>query len=726
MICGIAALAAPILVSAAKQDAKQSDVHNLAKKNSIRTVGSTTLRAPTAAEISLDDWGVHPSLESLPYLERTVEGEVLEAIESGQPVIIIGRSMAGKTRMASKLVQDLFPKRQVIMPDPPDGLAVLMATGEVPHEAVVWLDDLERYLMDPKNLKTRWIDDLRDASNIIVATMRASQYEAFQPSATTPKTQWETLNKFRRVHMLDNSQENMQLAASTKNPRLRQGILDYGLGIYVGGGYIALDRIKVGVSNTPIGVAMVRAAIDWQRSGIGEAIPHDIMLEALASYVDPRNAPTEENLSHALSWASDTSPLGGSVGLITQEKGCWRPFDFLVDQVAASGVSIPRKTWQLVASHEAAPALLNNAGLTANVHGQSDVKEILFRRAAEAGDPEGMANWAHYLDLQDRHEEAFNFYEKSADLGSSHGMTGLGIALMRAGKTDEAEVQLRRAADLGNSDGMANLGNLLLVNRKKVEEGVDWYRKASDAGSAYGMTNYGLELAKLGRHKEAEDLYRKAASMNSAGGLFELSEVFARRQDNDQSEALCRRAVDGGNPAAMLKLAAIVLARGDVDEAENLHRRAAGRGPGFMASLGSFLAQRERVDEAEPILKQAAELGEPYAYHCLGVIAAGRGELEQAKEHYRIAIQDGSAQSMVNLAQLLIYTEGDEEVIEQLSRDAAELGNGQGMALLAIVYRQRGDDKKATSFLEKAKKANDAAAAMALYETISRDIEKSK
>lgn len=723
VICTILVGAVPAAVLLGKQRAKQSDISTTAKKNSIRTVGSKSPKAPTAGQIALADWGVHPALVRLPYLERDAEAEFVSAVESNEPVLVVGPSMAGKTRMAVKLLQELFPTRQVIVPDVPNGLAVLFATGDVPHEAIIWLDDLEGYIADPQNLKTRWIDELKAADNVIVATMRASQYETFQPSVDMPKTQWETLNKFHKVYLLNQSNEQFRLAARVQAPRVRQGILDYGLGTYIGGGYIALDRVKLGASGNPVGVAMVRAAIDWQRSGIGYAIPNDILLAALVSYVDLRSAaPTEEDIASALSWASDTSPLGGSVGLITQEEGSWRPFDFLVDQVAAAGTPIPPLTWQLVGSHGAAPGLLNFAGLTAHLHGQRDAKEILFRRAAEGGDPEGMANWAKSLDLQDRFDEASDYYRKAAGAGSSHGMSGLGIALMRSGKNDEAEVQLRHAALLGNADGMANLG-YLLVNQKRVDEGVEWYRKASDAGSAYGMTNYGLELAKLGRHKEAEVLYRKAADMNSAGGLYELSEVYAKRQDHEQSEILCRRAVAGGNPAAMLKLADVLLARGKVEEAEKLHRRAAGRGGGFLASLGSFLAQQDRVSEAMPVLKQAAALGAPYAHHCLGVIAARKGELDQAKDHYRTAIQDGWVQSMVNLAALLLYTEDDEQAMEKFSRDAVELGSGQGMVLLAILHRKRGDTKEADSFLERVKKTDDAAAAMDLYETIAGDVE---
>jgi TPR repeat protein len=725
-ICLVLTISVPLFVAAAKQRAKEIDASASARKNSIRTAGSKSPEAPLAKQVALEDWGVHPSLVSVPYLKRDIEGDILAGIEANQPVLVVGPSMAGKTRVAARLVQECFPDRQVVMPDIPDGLAVLMAAGDLPQYSIVWLDDLERYLTDPKHLKARWIDELSDGGNVIIATMRANQYEAFQPSDAEPKTQWATLNKFQKVHLSNQGEEQARLAARMTNPRLQQGILEYGLGIYVGGGYIARERLRGGESTNPLGAAMIRAAIDWQRTGIAETIPHDVLLAALPGYFVGGSAQlSEEAVAGAIGWVSDAKPLGGKVGLLTKEEDSWRPFDFLVDEVTASGTPVSGPLWQLVVKHDAPPARLNFAGLTAHFNNHPNVAETLFRRAAEAGDPEGMANWAKALNLQDRFAEALEYYRRAADAGSSHGMTGVGIALMAEGKYGEAEIYLRQAAEHGNPDGMANLGNLLL-RQKKVTEGTEWYRKASVAGSAYGMVNYGLELAKTGRNEEAEDLYRQAAAMNSAGGLYELSQVYAKQGNDEQSELLTQRAVAGGNPHAMVKLAGITLQRGNPGEAENLYRRAAKRGPGYQARLGAFLAEQGRTGEAEPLLKRAADLGEPYAYHCLGVIAAGRSTLTQAIEFYRTAIgynsiPDALIQSKVNLAQLLLMTREDdnEKEAEQLCRDAVAAGSGQGMVLLSLFHKHRGEDDEAQALIERAQSADDAGAAGALQEYLS-------
>lgn len=727
VICLVLTASVPLVVTAAKQRAKEIDTSTSAKKSSMRTAHLKSAEAPLAKHVHPEDWGVHPSLIRIPYLKRDIEGEILDAIEGNQPVLVVGPSMAGKTRMAAKLVQECFPDRQVVMPDVPDGLATLMAAGGIPQYAVIWLDDLDRYIADPKHLKTRWLDELSEAGNFIIATMRASQYEAFQPSEGMPKTQWETLSKFQKVHLINESQEQARLAARVADPRLRQGILEYGLGTYVGGGYIARERFFGGKSTNPVGAALIRAAIDWQRTGIAETIPHDILMAALPEYVGAANSQLDDEvLSGAMAWASDAKPLGGRAGLLIKAGDSWRPFDFLVDEAAAAGDPIPRKMWQLVVKHDAPAARLNFAGLTAHFNNQADIADKLFYRAAVAGDPEGMANWAKTLNLRDRFAEALEYYRRSADAGSSHGMTGVGIALMAEGNYNEAAAYLRKAAEeYGNPDGMANLGTLLL-RQGNVTEATEWYRRSSEAGSAYGMANYGAELMKLGRDEEAEVLFRRAAAMNSAGGLYELSEIYAKQGDDEHSERLARRAVAGGNPSAMLKMAGIMIQRGKVPEAEKLYRRAAERGPGFLANLGRFLAEQGRTEEAESVLKRAADLGKPYAHHCLGVISAGKGELGKAMEHYRIAIGDGSnfgdlIQSKVNLAHLLLMTREDdnEKEAEQLCREAAAAGSGQGMVLLSLFHKHRGEDEQAQLLIDRAKSAYDAEAAVALHEFLT-------
>jgi hypothetical protein len=97
-------------------------------------------------ELSLTDFGVHPAHIEVEYLPRAREANVVATLAEGRPVRVVGSSMAGKTRMAVQVVRDHYSDWPAVVPVPPRGLLDLVEGGGVPRGAVVWLDDLDRYL----------------------------------------------------------------------------------------------------------------------------------------------------------------------------------------------------------------------------------------------------------------------------------------------------------------------------------------------------------------------------------------------------------------------------------------------------------------------------------------------------------------------------------------------------------------------------------------------------
>lgn len=67
-------------------------------------------------------FGAHKALESIPYLYRDAEGQLVDVLGSGVPALVLGPSMAGKTRMAAQVVLDNYADRVLVVPDVPDGL----------------------------------------------------------------------------------------------------------------------------------------------------------------------------------------------------------------------------------------------------------------------------------------------------------------------------------------------------------------------------------------------------------------------------------------------------------------------------------------------------------------------------------------------------------------------------------------------------------------------------
>lgn len=705
---GILGLVVGSVTAFLKDKAKVTDINAAVRQQNMRTSGPESMAGLAATDIPLNTWGVHESRVNVDYLRRDAEEEAKQAIALLKPVLILGSSMAGKTRMAAELVRELFPDKHVFMPDPPDGVANIMNAGDMPRQHVVWLDDLERYLQDSKNLKTRWIEDLQKNENVVIATMRANLFEGFMPNSDQPRTQWETLQCFTRVHLTDESSESHRLASLTDSPQLSKGILDYGLGTYLGGGFLAVERLDAGRSTSPVGRAFVLAAIDWQRSGIGEAIPEATARTLIHAYTgSTKPQPTAEEIDAGLKWSTAKVVGGGLFSLLepTQD-GSLRPFDYLVDHVASSHKPVTSQVWQAAAEGDATAGQLTYAGTIAQLAGHDAIASMFFERAARLGDANAMVNYAISLERQDRIEEAKIWDTRAAEAGNPRGLTGLGVKLLREGKKVDAEKLLRQAANAGEGSAMTNLGQIL-IGRGETAEGISWHKRAAEAGSPLGMTNYGLQLELQGNTAAAEAWYRKATSKGDGSGaaLFQLAMLSKKQGKIGEVEPLLREAVKRRNPTAMGWLGSILATKGQQEEAEHLFQGAAARGGAVgLAMVGRKLAGEGKYDEAEKLFERAVAERLPWAITDLGVLYANTGRIEKAKAQYALAIEAGDDHALHNLGELLI-NEGKLEEAQVLFRKAVDLGSAAGMYLLSeslFLGGKSGDVAQAAALLEKA------------------------
>jgi hypothetical protein len=82
------------------------------------TRGSAGDRLLTVAEADLRMLGVRRAVIDVPYLPRaTKEQEVRDPLCGQRPVVLLGSSMVGKTRLAAAVVKDLYPDRPIHIPD---------------------------------------------------------------------------------------------------------------------------------------------------------------------------------------------------------------------------------------------------------------------------------------------------------------------------------------------------------------------------------------------------------------------------------------------------------------------------------------------------------------------------------------------------------------------------------------------------------------------------------
>jgi tetratricopeptide (TPR) repeat protein len=541
-------------------------------------------RCPRVADVTQNRLGVHAAVAEVAYVRRSAGKEVEAALDSGQPVLILGESMAGKTRLAVEVLRHRYGRRGLVVPDHTrkgSARALLDARLDLSH-AVMWLDDLDRYLGDAGLTVGRLADPRRP---VMIATMRLSEYEKYRPRGAVRPPEWEVLRQFTSVRLSRRLDETEWAEAERViSGELLARCKSYGLTEYLGGGLDAQEMFLDGEYAEPVGYALVCAAIDWRRAGMRTVARADLeaLLPAYLSLDDPA-APSAAAVDQALAWAQ--AAVNSRVALVAgDETRGYVAFDYLVDYRTGIHAAIPDDLWQRVLA-AAQPADAGSVGHAARALGRRDISEEAFCRAV--------------------------------DTGSTSAMTALGELLQERGEQVDAEALFRRAAQAGDAAAARNLG-LLMEQRGIVVDAEAWWRQAAGWGDVAAMN-------------------RLAVLLQTRGGVGDL----------DEAEMWSRKAADGGDVAAMNRLAVLLQTRGqpaDLDEAEGLLREVASRGPAAMegvtrAELGRLLVRRGRLDEALSQLHRAVAVTPTAETHqALAEAYAYRGNWDKAILHIRSAI----------------------------------------------------------------------------------------
>ena len=171
---------------------------------------------------------------------------------------------------------------------------------------------------------------------------------------------------------------------------------------------------------------------------------------------------------------------------------------------------------------------------------------LMYRRGAEAGDPEGMYKLGVCYEcgeggLTKDEAKAVEWYQKAAEAGSVRAMCSLGFcyAFGQGGLTrDEAKAVewYQKAAEAGNAGAMCNLGHCYEYGKGGLTmddaTAVEWYQKAAEAGETTAMCKLGYYY-KYGRGgltkdgTKAVEWYQKAAEAGYAAAMFTLSVCYA-------------------------------------------------------------------------------------------------------------------------------------------------------------------------------------------------------
>ena len=386
---------------------------------------------------------------------------------------------------------------------------------------------------------------------------------------------------------------------------------------------------------------------------------------------------------------------------------------------------------------------------------------LMYRRAAELGDPEGMYNLGEsYNDgregLTKDEEQAIVWFQNAAEAG--HGKAIKALGHIYEDKDEAMTVEwYRKGVELGHSCCMTNLGVAYSYGEyglaKDEVKAVEWYRRSAevDTSCGCGMVALGLsyENGKDGLSVDevrAVELYRKAAAlghpraMNNLGICYEYGKG-GLTKDETKAVEWYRKAAEAGNATAMCNLGICYeygqrgLTKDEAKAVEWYQKAVEAGNAGAMCNLGICYQYGKgglTKDEAKAVewYQKAAEAGDAAAMCYLGyAYARGQGELtkDEAKavEWYQKAAEAGNATAICILGSYYEHGKGglikDEAKAVEWYRKAAEAGNATAMLCLGACYEAgvgmlMKDEAKAVEWYQKAAEAGSSEATKRLQE----------
>ena len=652
----MAAVASLVAAQVTAANQRRDQIAQVARQHLRGTRSAAGIELPLVADITLEELGVHRAVLAVPYIRRDQEVSIRKLLEAGEPVLLVGSSMVGKTMTAASVIKDLYRSKRIVAPDSKGTLAAIDSADFTLRETVIWLDDIN-FLIGADGITDTTLRRLVAEKNTVIATIRALAYDRYMPASDVQSPEWDALKIFKRV-FLDrglSTEELERIADAVSDDVIKERISRIGLGEYVGAAEQIEESLRMGRSVSPVGYAMVRGATDWRRAGIDRAVPGRLLADLASPYLDDRKRyelrDTDLYIA-ALKWA--THKINEEVSLLQKaDRDSFVVFDYVLDLLSAKSEEFPTATWSVVMD-AAEPAELLHVGYTAWVtHEMFGPAFEAWSKAAESNDPnvapKALFNIAHILQFEKQTDEAEAMYELAIGSGdkeiSALALTDLGYMKFKDGNIRAAENFYERVLDDADNQWAIALTHLRLgmlsEMAKDLRQAHERYEKAQESGFYELMPQAQLGLA----HVELQDGRPLPARAHLQKAMNSGHPIYA--------------------PIAAFELAHLLITFNQVEEACDTLRFAMNVwnddvGPPAAGLLGQILESAGQVEGARAAYSTAFESGHaeaaPAAAILLGKIMEQQGELDAALVMYYEAmkydIEELVAEAAANIERL--------------------------------------------------------------------------
>ncbi|MEU8134929.1 hypothetical protein [Streptodolium elevatio] len=596
--------------------------------------------------------GVHPAVETsddpgpartLPlYVPRAHDRWLREAVAAaaagpGELITLVGESSTGKTRACWEALRQLPEGWRVWHPlEPTPHEALFAGVDRVGPRTVLWLNEAQRYLLDPGPYGGRraaaalqtLLARARGSGGpvVVLATLWREHWNTLTGPPGADGTDWyaqqrELLagaslhttipDRFTpddlaalRAAARDDSQLRLASEHAANTGEITQ---------FLAGAPWLLNRYD----NADVGAkALLHAAMDYRRLGHSEILPLDLLADAAPGYLTDRewDELPDHWLEDAVTYCAQrrhrvAAPLGRvrpRPGQSVQGPAVgFRLTDFL-DQHGRRTRRIQRlhvTFWEAAARHTRAHSDLVALMTAAAARLRFRHATLLAWAAADAGDESALRWLAVRADEAGDGAEAERLARAAADAGGTTTLRWLAVRADEAGNGAEGERLARAAADAGDPSALAWLAG----RRDRAGNGAEGerlFRAAADAGDTTAL----VRLAERRESAEAERLARAAADAGDPSALAQLALRRDKAADGAEGERLARAAADAGDASALAWLAARRDRAGNGTEAERLAQVAADAGhEAALIGFGLFSSLRGRRSQAELIQRYGLE-----------------------------------------------------------------------------------------------------------------------
>ena len=551
-----------------------------------RQIAESAGVATDITEQPLESLRVHSSDRDITeFVPRDIQHQLVEHLNNGTPVLIEGPSMSGKTRLAIETIRSHWPEVPCWFPRDDGDIEKLLSSNQQPAaNTVILLDDLDRFLSN-QTLTLGLLNQWTNNSCIIIATMMHSQYIKHSDRTNEEFSGWDTVNRFTRIALTPSLSVNeLNAVKLTSYARNLSRIESIGLGSLLGCAEVVCTAFADELEKHSWCGALIQAATDWRRIGLGPATKEQI--ETLAtSYKAGKRSKHDRNKA----WQQATNKIRHAVSILQQtESNRWEILDIIADN---AGWKIPEDTFAALQNIGISAQQARQSAITMALQGASPSSTNAMFQSAIAADPTNattLGTYAIFLHtIRGDMDQAENMYQRAiaADPTDATCLGTYAIFLETVrGDMDQAEQMYQRAiaADPTAANYLGMYAIFLHTIRGDMDQAENMYQRAitADPTDANSLGTYALFLHTVrGDTDRAQDMYQRAITADPTNArnlrtyaLF----LHTERGDTDQAQDMYQQAIEANpNDAIILgNYAQILFAKFDDKKAISLTEKA--------------------------------------------------------------------------------------------------------------------------------------------------------